>query len=83
MFTLLKNTDLYCPEHVGRTDVLLAHDKIVAIEQALNVTGLSDVTVIDCGGRMVAPGLIDQHIHLKLTQLLRLPITHGLPVKPA
>ncbi|MGF1756993.1 beta-aspartyl-peptidase [Photobacterium sagamiensis] len=64
MFTLLKNTDLYCPEHVGRTDVLLAHDKIVAIEQALNITGLSDVTVIDCGGRMVTPGLIDQHIHL-------------------
>ncbi|MGF1878004.1 beta-aspartyl-peptidase [Photobacterium frigidiphilum] len=64
MFTLLKNTDLYCPNHIGRTDVLLAHDKIVAIEQALNVKGLSDVTVIDCGGRMVVPGLIDQHIHL-------------------
>ncbi|MGF1790287.1 beta-aspartyl-peptidase [Photobacterium profundum] len=64
MFTLLKNTDLYCPVHIGRTDVLLANDKIVAIEQSLNVKGLSDVTVIDCGGRMVAPGLIDQHIHL-------------------
>lgn len=64
MFTLLKNTDLYCPVHIGKTDVLLANDKIVAIEQSLNVKGLGDVTVIDCKGRIVAPGLIDQHIHL-------------------
>lgn len=64
MFTLLKNTDLYSPEHIGKSDILLGQGKILAIEPEMNISGLNDVTTIDCRGKIVTPGLIDQHIHL-------------------
>ncbi|MGF1759110.1 beta-aspartyl-peptidase [Photobacterium sagamiensis] len=64
MFTLLKNTNLYNPNKIGKTDILLGQGKIIAIEPDLNVTGLSNVTTIDCRGKIVTPGLIDQHVHL-------------------
>ncbi|USE35012.1 beta-aspartyl-peptidase [Endozoicomonas sp. SCSIO W0465] len=64
MFTILKNTNLYKPEYVGKADILLGQGKILAIETGLNVSGLNDVSVIDCHGKTVTPGLIDQHLHL-------------------
>ncbi|MGF1728435.1 beta-aspartyl-peptidase [Photobacterium kasasachensis] len=64
MFTLLKNTDLYSPHHIGKADILIGQGKILTIEPELNLSGLNDVTIIDCQGKIVAPGLIDQHIHL-------------------
>lgn len=64
MFTLLKNTNLYNPNKIGKTDILLGQGKIIAIEPDLNVTGLKAVKTIDCRGKTVAPGLIDQHVHL-------------------
>ena len=64
MFTLLKNTDLYRPEHIGKSDILLGQGKILAIAPELNLEGLNNVTTIDCRGKIVTPGLIDQHIHL-------------------
>ena len=64
MFTLLKNTNLYSPEHIGKADILLSQGKVLAIEPDLNICGLSEVTTIDCRGKTVSPGLIDQHLHL-------------------
>ncbi len=64
MFTILKNTNLYKPEYVGKSDILLGQGKILAIETELNISGLDNIKVIDCKGKSVAPGLIDQHIHL-------------------
>ncbi len=64
MFTILKNTNLYKPEYVGKADILLGQGKILAIETELNVSCLNDVNIIDCQGKTVTPGLIDQHIHL-------------------
>ncbi len=64
MFTLLKNADLYAPNHVGNVDILVGQGKILAIEPQLNLHGLEAVTQIDCHHKMVTPGLIDQHLHL-------------------
>ncbi|MGF1679788.1 beta-aspartyl-peptidase [Photobacterium minamisatsumaniensis] len=64
MFTLLKNAELYSPMPTGKVDVLLSQGKILAIEPSLQVAGLKHVTTIDCSGKIVTPGLIDQHIHL-------------------
>ncbi len=64
MFTLLKNADLYTPIHIGKSDILLGSGKILAISSGLNVSGLENLNQIDCEGKMVTPGLIDQHIHL-------------------
>ncbi len=60
---LLKNADLYAPEHVGRSDVLLGGGKILAVSKGLDfrVEGLE---VYDLEGKILAPGLIDQHVHI-------------------
>ncbi|MGF1687835.1 beta-aspartyl-peptidase [Photobacterium japonica] len=64
MFTLLKNADLYSPQPLGKSDILLCQNNILAIAPSLQVSGLKDVNTIDCTGKIVAPGLIDQHVHL-------------------
>ena len=60
---LLKNADLYAPEHVGRSDILLGGGKILAVSKGLDfrVDGLE---VYDLEGKILAPGLIDQHVHI-------------------
>ena len=60
---LIKNADVYAPEHLGTRDIFLAGGKIVAMAEKLDVP-LPDLEVIDAAGYIVAPGLVDQHIHI-------------------
>lgn len=60
---LIKNADVYAPEPLGTRDIFLAGGKIVAMAEKLDVT-LPDLEVIDAAGYIVAPGLVDQHIHI-------------------
>ena len=55
---LLKNADLYAPEHIGRSDVLFGGGKILAVSKGLDfrVDGLE---IYDLEGKILAPGLID------------------------
>lgn len=65
MLKLLKNCDVYAPEHLGKRDILLADQKIMLVEEKIEgYEGLAGVEVIDCGGAIVAPGLIDIHVHV-------------------
>ena len=50
MFTLIKNANLYSPEHLGMNDVLLADDKIALIDRKIELTGIPFDT-IDAGGK--------------------------------
>jgi len=52
-------------------DVVVADDVIVAVGDAddaevLDDVDSTDVTEIDCSGRVIAPGLIDAHVHLMM-----------------
>ena len=60
---LLKNANLYTPKFLGKRDVLVGGGKILAIGEGLSfsVEGLS---VYDLNGKVLAPGLIDQHVHI-------------------
>ena len=65
MFKLIKNADIYAPEHIGLREILISGEKIVQI--APEITGcdaLPGLEVIDMGGRKVIPGLIDLHVHV-------------------
>lgn len=60
---LLKNADLYAPEHVGRSDVLLGGGKILAVSKGLDFR-IEGLEIYDLEGKILAPGLIDQHVHI-------------------
>lgn len=63
MLKLLKNTDLFSPKHLGKQDILIANDTIVAIGDNLDDFASKSV-VYDYSNCIVTPGLIDQHIHI-------------------
>jgi beta-aspartyl-dipeptidase (metallo-type) len=65
--TLLRNAELFAPAPLGRRDLLIAADRIVALSEAgATIEGLPAklVDVHDCEGRRVIPGLIDAHVHV-------------------
>lgn len=63
MFVCVKNADVYSPAPLGRNDILICNDRILAIRP--DISGLpKDCRVIDAAGRRVIPGLIDQHVHI-------------------
>lgn len=64
MFTLLKNTNLYAPKSLGKKDILIVGEKIIAIEDNLDAYINDKTNVWDAKGKIVTPGLIDQHIHV-------------------
>ncbi|WP_274474848.1 beta-aspartyl-peptidase [Mangrovimonas aestuarii] len=63
MLTLIKNADLYTPESLGNQDILISGEKIIAVSD--NLDGCREFAkVLDFSGKIVTPGLIDQHIHI-------------------
>jgi beta-aspartyl-dipeptidase (metallo-type) len=63
MIRLIKNTNLYAPKHIGKKDILIAGNKIIAIEDNLDVFK-NNANVWDAQNKIVTPGLIDQHLHV-------------------
>ncbi len=65
MLKLLKNCDVYGPKHLGKRDILIAGQKIMLVEPEIQgYQGLPGVEVLDLQGAIVAPGLIDIHVHV-------------------
>ncbi len=64
MITLVKNANVFNPEPLGNRDILIAGQKIAALEADLTVTGIPNLTVFDAKGATVTPGLVDGHVHL-------------------
>lgn len=69
MLTLIENGDVYGPDPLGTCSILLVNDRIVKVgeidRRAVEAVGVGvDLDVIDAGGCIVAPGLIDPHEHL-------------------
>src|SRR5215203_2655055 len=67
MFTLIENGEVYGPEPLGRTSVLLADSTILKVGD-VDARKLEEldlpVEVIDASDCFVTPGLIDPHEHL-------------------
>ena len=61
---LLRNAVVLAPEALGPKDVLIAGERIVAIaEPGVEIRGV-EVEVLDLHGLTLAPGLIDNHVHV-------------------
>lgn len=62
-FKLIRNINLYSPEEKGMNDILICGEKIVAIAPRINLQGI-DMEIVNGQGLNVAPGCIDQHVHI-------------------
>ena len=65
---LIRNADLYAPEPFGGGDILIAGERVLAVRPAGEIdstaaASLGDLRVIDAGGCILAPGIIDRHVH--------------------
>ncbi|MFC3033293.1 beta-aspartyl-peptidase [Pseudoalteromonas fenneropenaei] len=64
MLTLIRGATVYAPTHLGTQDVLIAGDKIIAIEKSINLStsiAVSEVAAHDC---LMIPGLVDSLVHI-------------------
>jgi beta-aspartyl-dipeptidase (metallo-type) len=61
---LFKNAELMAPQPLGRQDVLVAGNRIVAIGQDFNLSGSHvPVTVFDAADYYLTPGFVDSLVH--------------------
>jgi beta-aspartyl-dipeptidase (metallo-type) len=63
MLKLLKNVEVYSPQKLGKKDILIAGEKIVGIDDTINLSG-TGFQNIDLEGKILTPGFIDQHVHI-------------------
>ena len=63
MLTLLKNAEVFRDGAWKKSEILIAENKIAAVDDVLRVT-LPGLTRIDCKGMKAIPGYIDQHVHV-------------------
>ncbi len=61
---VIKNAELFTPQPIGKQDVLIGGEKILAIESTINPSSLpGEVKVLDANGMLLTPGFIDGHQH--------------------
>ena len=61
---LIKNAEVYAPDHLGVRDLFLAGGKICAIQESINPGPDLPVEVIDGSGKLLLPGFLDSHVHI-------------------
>jgi beta-aspartyl-dipeptidase (metallo-type) len=62
----IEHADVYQPDFIGVKDILIAGEKIIAIENKIDLSSLKniEIIIINGTGRKVIPGLIDAHAHI-------------------
>lgn len=64
MLKLLKGGECYSPDYIGRKDIFIAGNKIFKIYDDAPMDKFWETEIIDCTGKIVCPGFIDQHVHI-------------------
>jgi beta-aspartyl-dipeptidase (metallo-type) len=64
MLTLFKNALVYEPEFIGKKDILTGGSTILTIKEHIEPLPGADITIIDCEGLRLVPGIIDSHVHI-------------------
>jgi len=65
MLILISGGEIYSPDYLGKKDILIAGEKIVAIEEPgkIKISGLK-IREINVEGKKIIPGFIDPHVHI-------------------
>ena len=60
--TIIRNADIYSPEHLGIRDVLIGGGKILSVDGRID--SIKGAREIDSEGEILEPGLVDGHVHI-------------------
>lgn len=60
---LIKNVKTYKPKAIGKKDILIAGEKIIAIEDEINIS-YDEMKIINGENLIAVPGFIDSHVHI-------------------
>jgi beta-aspartyl-dipeptidase (metallo-type) len=61
---LIQQCEVFTPSFIGKKDVLVAGEKIIAIQDNIEPPKGIECEVINGNGRKLIPGLIDGHVHI-------------------
>ncbi len=63
---LIQQAEVYTPEYIGKKDILIGGEKILSIQNKIELSLLKDlnIQVINGSGKILIPGLIDGHVHI-------------------
>lgn len=62
---LFRGGELYCPDYRGKGDLLAVGGMIARIApQIPPPEDFLDLEIVECGDRLLAPGFVDQHVHM-------------------
>lgn len=61
---LIKNALVYAPDKMGKKDLLIGGNIILAISDKIDLPQNLEVEVIDAHDLILVPGLIDNHVHI-------------------
>lgn len=65
MIKIIKNADIYAPEHLGKKDILIAGERIAFIDDQIDPpASFPSLEVIEGEGMIATPGFIDSHVHI-------------------
>jgi len=61
---IIKNAEIFAPAPLGKMDVLIGGEKILAIQPCIDPASIpGDVEELDASGMLLVPGFIDGHQH--------------------
>ncbi len=63
MFKLIKNARVYAPDDLGIKDILICNDKVIEVCDNIEFR-YSGLEIVDASGKIIIPGIVDQHIHV-------------------
>jgi len=63
MLKVIKNIHVLTPEDLGIKDVLIAGNKIIAIQDKIDIEGVP-IEIFDGTSKTLLPGLVDSHVHI-------------------
>jgi len=62
---LIRNADVYAPEHLGHRDILVEGERITAMEEHIDLPQeMPFLEQINAAGQIVTPGFVDLHEHI-------------------
>lgn len=61
---LIKNAQVFSPYPLGQKDVLIAGNRIIAIEENISVFSSDLIEIIDASNKILAPGFVDSLVHI-------------------